>query len=277
MAVNSEKEGVTAGLYRVIVEIVDDRVKEIRVTREDFSELKRAVNELADAQTRAEERVGRLEDAVEKLALAQAKTEERVGRLEDAVEKLALAQAKTEERVGRLEDAVEKLALAQAKTEERVGRLEDAVEKLALAQARTEETVERLVQAQRELSVEVGKLSTAIGFGIEDIGRVVLPGYLERHFGIEVEELERKFFSVDGEEVEMNLYGDGVKKGERIVILGEAKSRIYRGEVKDFARAVAKLKIEQDIFKVMFGFFIHPSASELAEKEGIVLVASYQR
>ena len=277
MAVNSDKEGVTAGLYRAIVEIVDDRVEEIRVTREDFSELKRAVNELADAQTRAEERVGRLEDAVERLALAQAKTEERVGRLEDAVEKLALAQAKTEERVGRLEDAVEKLALAQARTEERVGGLEDAVEKLALAQARTEATVERLVKAQRELSVEVGKLSTAIGFGIEDVGRVVLPGYLERHFGIEVEELEREFVIVDDEEIELNLYGDGVKNGERIVILGEAKSRIYRGEVKDFVKAVAKLKIKDKVFKVMFGFFIHPSASELAEKEGIALVASYQR
>jgi proteasome lid subunit RPN8/RPN11 len=235
MAVNSDKDGVTAGLYRAIVEIVDDRVKEIRVTREDFSELKGAINELADAQTRAEERMGQLEDAVEKLALAQ------------------------------------------AKTEERVGRLEDAVEKLALAQARTEETVERLVKAQRELSVEVGKLSTAIGFDIEDVGRVVLPGYLERHFGIEVEELERKFFSVDGEEVEMNFYGDGVKKGERIVILGEAKSRIYGGEVKDFVKAVAKLKIKDKVFKVMFSFFIHPSASELAGKEGIALVASYQR
>ena len=131
MAVNSDKDGVTAELYKVIVSIVDDRVKEIRVTREDFDELRRALNELAGAQARTEERVGRLEDAVE--------------------------------------------------------------------------------------------------------------------------------------------------KGERIVILGEAKSRIYRREVEDFIKAVEKLKIKDKVFKVMFGFFIHPSASEVAKKEGIVLVASYQR
>jgi predicted nuclease with TOPRIM domain len=226
MVANSE--GVTAELYKAIVAIVDDRVKEIRVTREDFSELRRAVNELAEAQIRTEKRV-------------------------------------------------EELAEVQARTEERVGRLEDAVERLALAQAKTEETVERLVNAQREISVEVGKLSTAIGFGIEDLGKVMLPGYLERHFGIEVEELERKFFLVDGEEIEINLYGEGVKKGRGIIILGEAKSRIYRREVDDFIRDVSKLTFREEVFKVMFGFFIHPSATELAEREEIVLVASYQR
>ncbi len=55
MVANSE--GVTAELYKAIVAIVDDRVKEIRVTREDFSELRRAVNELAEAQIRTEKRV----------------------------------------------------------------------------------------------------------------------------------------------------------------------------------------------------------------------------
>lgn len=214
MTTNGDGSGVNAELYKTIVAIVDDRVREIRVTREEFDELKAAVNRLAEAQVR---------------------------------------------------------------TEERVSRLEDAVERLAEAQARTEEAVERLAKAQRELSVEVGKLSTAIGFGIEDIGRVVLPGYLKRHFGIEVEELERRFFLVDGEEIELNLYGEGKKDGKRIVILGEAKSRIYRGEVEEFMKAVNKLKIEEEVFKVMFGFFIHPSGTELAEAEGIVLVASYQR
>jgi len=247
--VNSERSGVTAELYKAVVAIVDDRVKEIRVTREDFDELRRAVDELAEAQVRTEKRV----------------------------EELVEVQVRAERRIGRLEDAVERLTQAQASTEERMGRLEDAVERLAQAQAKTEETVERLVKAQRELSVEVGKLSATIGFGIEDIGRVVLPGYLERHFGIEVEELERKFFLVDDEEIEINLYGEGVKDEKEVIILGEAKSRIYRREVGDYIQDTSKLIFREEVFKVMFGFFIHPSATELAEKEGIVLVASYQR
>jgi len=101
---------LTPELYRTVAAIVEERVKDIKVTREDFSTLRKAVERLAEAQARTEERVGRLEQAVERLAEAQARTEERVDRLEQAVERLAEAQARTEE-------AVRKLADAQAKFE----------------------------------------------------------------------------------------------------------------------------------------------------------------
>ncbi len=252
-------------LYKAITTVVDDRTKDIRVTREDFNELRAIVAELASAQTRTEERMGRLEDAVERLAQAQAKTEERMGRLEDAVERLAQAQAKTEERMGRLEDAVERLAQAQARTEERI-------EELAEAQRRTEGSL-------KELATQVGKLSDNIGFGLEDVAKVVLPGYLERHLHIYVYDLERKFFIVDGEEVEINLYGIGKRDGKEITILGEAKSRIYEREVNKFIRDISKVLpvIKGEVLKVMFGYLVHPSAVKIAETEDITLVASYQR
>ncbi|MCD6317550.1 hypothetical protein J7M02_00595, partial [Candidatus Aerophobetes bacterium] len=191
---------------------------------------------------------------------------------EETIEKLAKAQAKTEERVGRLEDAVERLAKAQAKTEERVGRLEDAVEKLAKAQAKTEEALANLAK-------EVGGLSTTIGFGLEDICRVVLPGYLERHYNVYVTELNRKFFRINETDVEINFYGEGRKDGKKVVILGEAKSKIYKSEVRKFLQQISKVipQIEHETLKVMFGYLIHPTAMELAKKEGIILVASYQR
>lgn len=163
-------------------------------------------------------------------------------------------------------------------TREDFSALRDVVEELAQAQSRTEEAVERLVGAQRELSVAVGKLSDNFGYGIEDIGRVVLPGYLERHFDINVVgELDRKFFFVNGKEIELNLYGEGLKEGNKVIILGEAKARIYRGEVKEFIEAISKLTFKDTVFKLMFGFLVHPSATEVAKSEGIVLVASYQR
>ena len=80
---------LTPELYRTVAAIVEERVKDIKVTREDFSTLRKAVERLAEAQARTEERVGRLEQAVERLAEAQARTEE-------AVRKLADAQAKFE-------------------------------------------------------------------------------------------------------------------------------------------------------------------------------------
>ena len=214
---------ITPELYKAIVAIVDERMKELHIRREDFHELR------------------------------------------EIIERLAQAQARTEERI-------EKLAQAQAKTEERVGRLEDAVEKLAKAQARTEEALANLAK-------EVGGLSTTIGFGLEDICRVVLPGYLERHYNVYVTELNRKFFRINETDVEINFYGEGRKDGKKVVILGEAKSKIYKSEVRKFLQQISKVipQIEHETLKVMFGYLIHPTAMELAKKEGIILVASYQR
>jgi len=263
---------ISPELRRAIVGIVDERLREIHIPREDFHKLTEAVEELAQAQAKTEERMGRVELAVEKLAQAQARTEK-------AVEKLSQAQAKTEERMGRVELAVEKLAQAQTRTEERMGRVELAVEKLSQAQARTEIAMEKLAQAQTEMRKEIGGLGATIGFGLEDIARVVLPGYLERHYNIYVDELNRRFFRVDKTDVEVNLYGEGRKNGRKIIILGETKSRIYEGEVKKFIQQISKVvpQVEHEVMKVMFGYLIHPTAMKLARKEGIILVASYQR
>ncbi len=255
--------GLTAEMYRAVVALVDDRMREIRLTRQDF-------DRLVQAQGRVEGRMERVEAALERLAEAQARTEERV-------EDLTQAQARTEERVGRLEEgqaamqaAIRELAQAQARTEVRV-------EELAQAQAHTETTLRYLVQ-------QVGFLSDNVGFGLEDVGRVVLPGYLQRHYGLQLEgplgeELSRKFFEVDGEPVEINLYSEGWRNGQRVIFLGEAKSRIGGGEVHRFTEHLELVEplVTGEVWRVMFGYFIHPSAMQPAEERNILLVASYQR
>lgn len=217
-----------------------------------------------------EERIDRLEAAIVRLAEAQAHTEERLSRLESAVERLAEAQRRTEERLGAL-------AEAQTRTDERVGRLEAALEKLAEAQRRTEEAVRQLAQA-------VGRLSDTVGYGLEDVAKVVLPGYLERHLGIRLsgelgEELKRQWIGPEGSEVEINLYGEGEQQGQRVVVLGEAKSRIYGREVEQFDRAIQPIAgtLREKVVKVMVGYLIHPSASRMAAERDILLIASYQR
>jgi hypothetical protein len=125
------------------------------VTKEDFSELKQAVAELAQAQKRTEVRV-------EELAQAQKRTEERV-------EELAQAQKRTEERV-------EELAQAQKRTEERVEELaqaqkrtEERIEELAQAQKRTEERVEELAHAQKRTEDRLDALAHIVETGFRDI------------------------------------------------------------------------------------------------------------
>ncbi len=272
--------GITAEIYEAIVKIVDDRMREIRVTREDFNALKGAVEELTKAQQKAEARLTKLEEAVAALAEAQRRTEERITRLEEAVTALAEAQRRTEERITRLEEAVTALAEAQKRTEERITRLEEAVTALAEAQKRTELAVQNLAQ-------QVGKLSDTVGYGLEDVAKVMLPAYLERHYKVSLkgplgEELERRFFQIDGVETEVNLYGEGEGlNGEKVFVICECKSRIHKREVEEFEELYNPVRsfLEKSgkVFAVLFGYWIHPTAIDYGKRKGILLVASYQR
>ncbi len=248
--------GLTAEMYQAIVAVVDERMKEIRVTRQDFDELRSVVREMSQIQAATQA-------SLKELAQAQARTEVRL-------EELAQAQARTEERVGGLEQAMQELAQAQARTEERAGGLEQAMQELARAQARTETALQNLAQ-------QVGALSENVGFGLEDIARTVLPGYLSWKYGVKVRGLEKRFYKVEGELLEVNLYAKGQRNGQPITVLGEAKSRIYWREVESFRKMLAQVRpqIEGEIFPLMFGYFIHPSGVQAAREE-MVLIASYQ-
>jgi hypothetical protein len=63
------------------------------------------------------------------------------------------------------------------------------------------------------LSPELYKaIITVVDERVKDI-RVTREDFNERHLHIYVYDLERKFFIVAGEEVEINLYGIGKKEG----------------------------------------------------------------
>ena len=251
-------------------------------TKRDVDRLEAAVERLAEAQQRTEERMDRLEAAVERLAEAQRRTEERVDRLEAAVERLAEAQSRTEERadrleaaVERLEAAVERLAEAQRRTEERVDRLEAAVERLAEAQSRTQRAVDRLAR-------QVGGLSETVGGDIEDIAYIVLHDVLQREFGWRVGPLQRAWQTWDGRPEEVNLFGqasDPAQPERTIWIVGEAKHNLTLKQVERFARQVERARhhLAGELFPVCFCYRARPEVQERLQELGIRLVFSYGR
>jgi len=85
MQATADKFKITPAIKKEIVKIIDERIREAHITREDFSELKAIVRDLAEAQKRTEIKV-------EELAEAQKRTEIKV-------EELAEAQKRTEEEV----------------------------------------------------------------------------------------------------------------------------------------------------------------------------------
>ncbi|MCX8103007.1 MAG: hypothetical protein N3E42_00985 [Candidatus Bipolaricaulota bacterium] len=231
-----------------------------------------------------ESRMDRVEAALERLAQAQARSEERLGRVEAALARLAEAQARTEERVtalegrmDRVEAALERLAQAQARTEERVSQLEVAQVRSEERLTRVERILERTERVLAELTTQVKALSDNIGYGLEDIARVVLPGYLRYRYGIQVERLERRLFQIDGQPVDIDLYAEGKRGRKRIVLLGETKARIYGREVSQFHSLVERLKpqLSAEVVPLMFGYFIDLSAMEAAGKQTL-LIASYE-
>jgi len=207
---------LTGELYEAVIRIVDQRVGEIKVTREDFDKLTRTVSELSNI-----------------------------------VRDLTEAQMKTEFAVSNLGKRLDELAEAQKRTEDAVGRL----------------------------AVAVGRLSDTIGYGLEDVAALMLPPWLEKHEHIKVDELERRTIEVEGEVMEFDIYGEGTRAGRRILVIGEVKSRINYGDVKDFAGKLEKVKraLKWKILPVMFGYWIHPTATTLGKTLNIRLVASYQR
>lgn len=245
-----------------------------------LARLEETVLKLTDRLIRFEETVAKLAEGLAALRDTVSKLAERLMRLEEEVGRLAVSQSRLESRVEslergqeRLEEVVSRLAESQLRLEARQAALEEAVTKLAEAQSRTE-------LALRELARQVGSLSETVGFGLEDIARVTVPGWLQRHAGIRVEELTRRFFEVEGETVEIDLYGEGYRDGERVVVLGEVRARIYGRDVEQFARLAERVEgvlPRARTFRLMFGYLVHPTAEAEASKRGIALVATYMR
>ncbi|MDW7998171.1 MAG: hypothetical protein RMI30_01765 [Thermodesulfovibrio sp.] len=244
------------------------------VKREDFIELKREVQtlatfvkELAEAQKRTEERVSRLETALAELAEAQKRTEEKVN-------ELAEAQKRTEERVN-------ELAEAQKRTEERVSRLETALAELAEAQKRTEKAIEELTHALKETRQMVGNLSDTVGYTLEDRAMKALPAILFERFGIKIKgRLIRKYIQYNGKYNEINIYGEGERQGQKITVIGEAKSRLSKSNIDNLIKLIDRLQrkglISGEIFPIVVTYTVTPEAEQYSFSKGVHVIWSYE-
>jgi len=238
------------------------------VTKEELSDLKAIVADLAEAQKRTEARV-------EELAEAQKRTEARV-------EELAEAQKRTEARV-------EELAEAQKRTEARVEELAEAqkrtearVEELAEAQKRTEEEVRQLAKGLRETRQMVGGLSDTVGYVLEDRAIHSLPDILAEKAGVTVESgLERTFIQhADGRTSELNIFGHGTNAaGDAVTILGEAKARLSTRHVDGLLKLARRLRedglLQGEPLLLLVTYSATPRAAEHARAKDVLVVPSY--
>ena len=299
---------VSPELYDFIKKIVDDRVREIKVHREDFDKLCAKVDRLSDTVDNLSytvenlsKTVDRLSETVNSLMVSVHELTEAQKRTDTKIAELIEAQKRTDTKIAELIEAqkrtdvkIAELVEAQKRTDAEVKELRQSIRELTEAQKRTDaevkelrQSIRELIEAQKrtdrqiaELNKKVGNLSNEFGLTLEDIGRIVVPGWIERHLEIFVDDLERKYIYVDNREVEINFYGEGLKDGREIIIIGESKNRIYNKDVKQFIKnleLILKYFEGKEVCTFMFGFAIHPSAVEIAEKHNIHLIVSYKR
>ncbi|MDM8526117.1 hypothetical protein QUF80_22305 [Desulfococcaceae bacterium HSG8] len=218
------------------------------VTITDFRRLENVVSVLGDKILELAEAQKRTEMRVEELAEAQKRTEMRV-------EELAEAQKRTERRV-------EELAEAQKRTEIRV-------EELAEAQKRTEDTLSQVVGKQDRMAREVGGLSTSFGYFLENEAIRFLPDILKREKGIDIRVMDRRFIVyADGKDDEINIYGEGLRDGREVYVIGESKSQLGKKDVDRFRKLVRRVTghLKSEVHPLFVTHSAHPNVEAYAKE-----------
>ena len=252
---------------QVLAAVIYDSYNDL-VRRDDFSDLKAIVREIAETQQRTDRH---LVD----LAAAQQRTEQRVEELGEAQQRTAEAQQRTEQRVGELAEAQQRTAEAQQRTEQRVGDLAEAQQRTAEAQQRTEYAVQHLAR-------EVGGLSNRMGGDLEDVAAIVIEDALTRELGWQVDELSRVWQTRDGAEEEIDVFGkahDPSRPETSLWIVGEVKFNLTLRDVERFSKVLerAAAHLDGEIVPVCFCYRIRPVVQEKVLEDGYRLVLSSGR
>lgn len=107
-----------------------------------------------------------------------------------------------------------------------------------------------------------------------------LPSIMKKKFSIEVKErFLRKYFKLaEGTEVEINVLGRGMKNGEEITIVGEAKSILEGKDVDHFLEVLEELKgvIRGQVFNIFITHSARPSVERYAIENAIQVIYTYE-
>ena len=173
----------------------------------------------------------------------------------------------TKKEFNELKQIVKELAQAQKRTEQRV-------EELAQAQKLTEQELQKLIKEHAKTREQVGGLSSTVGYILENEAMKALPTLLAQEFGLKIEgRFVRKFVKdKKGRPIEVNIIGEAIKNGKKIVIIGEAKAQLSKNKVLEFLRK--RMKPLQEVFGEIFPILIthmitQPDVEEYAHKHGI--------
>jgi len=126
-------------------------------------------------------------------------------------------------------------------------------------------------------------MSDAVGYILENQSYKGLPPLLKRDLGLEIEDrLIRRYLPTEkkGQYLQVNIYGWGKKNGQKMLILGEAKTSISRREIGWFQKIVKRVaQLENislnDICQVIVVHDVVLKIKEYVREQGIHLYWLY--
>jgi chromosome segregation ATPase len=192
--------------------------------------------------------------------------------LKEIVRRLGQAQERLAETQQRSEQKLVELAEAQQRTEQKVSEL-------AEAQKNTQIELRTLVREHDKTRKELGGLSTSFGYRLENEAYKALPALLSKDYGIELKTRLIRDYLQDktGNFLEVNILGLAERAGEKLLIVGEAKSQLSKKFVDEFIRKkLDRLPEGQKVFPVLVTHMIAaPEVKDYVQEKGIALYYSY--
>jgi DNA repair exonuclease SbcCD ATPase subunit len=287
-------ENIRGPIYEAFVAFRDDIIlKETREIKAEIGRVWEVIKELAESQKRTEQEIEKIWGAIKELTESQKRTEQEIEKIWDAIKELAEAQKRTEQRLEELAEAqkrteqrLNELAEAQKRTEQRVEELAQAqketerkIKELTEAQRKTEESLKKLIEDHSKTREKLEGLSDSFGYLLEDRAMKSLPKILKRKYNIKaVGNFVRDYFIINGEHVEVNIFGRVKKGNKEYILIGEAKSQVTKKAIDKFLKKCDKIskKFSKETIKVFISYIFPPGIKEYAEEKGIVLIPSYE-
>lgn len=185
--------------------------------------------------------------------------------LQKAVSELTLTTQRLAEAQEKSEKLLHELIESQKQTDKRLESLVQRVEELSQAQKKTEEIVQQLVLDMDMVKKQLGGLSHAVGYGIEDRLIPFMDSFIQREFGFIPDEVERKYLQYENNKKdEVNIFIKGTKDNSTIIVIGECKSQPGKRDIDDFDGMIKRLSnyFKTEIYGFIVGYIFDPDVEK---------------
>jgi uncharacterized protein YukE len=271
-----------------LVRVTQEHSHEIAELRQASRENTLAIAELSKAVQENTSAIAELRQMVQENTSAIAELRQTVSGLMEVTQRHSQEIAELRQMVqentsaiAELRQTVSGLMEVTQRHSQEIAELRQAVRELVETTKKHGQVLRRLELDQQDIRKQLGGLAMAFGYRLEDDAYLALPRLLKQDHGIEVQGRLKRDYLVDrqGNHLEVNILGEGVREGETITIVGESKAQLSANEIDRFLRR--KVRRLQGVYPNLFPIIVtymttSPDVLEHARQRGVAVFFSYE-